>query len=98
VRSTVGCTREGLLRGSACQQPNFKLSQCCHSPSNTVTAAVQPEHLLVRCELFLYEGHISLGQGQQVHVHLQERCEPVVDDPEVVVEVWIDFVLCEERV
>jgi hypothetical protein len=39
-----------------------------------------------RWEPFLGEGHTSLGRGQQARAHLRERCEPVVDDPEEVVE------------
>jgi hypothetical protein len=51
-----------------------------------------------RGELLLGEGHASLGRGHRVRAaHLRERGEPVVDDPEEVVEVRVAVGRCEER-
>jgi hypothetical protein len=41
--------------------------------------------------LCLGEGHISLGRGLQVRAHLCEHCEPVMNNPEEVVEVLVAF-------
>jgi hypothetical protein len=42
--------------------------------------------------LNLFRGHQVYNRGQRVYAHLRERCEPVVGDPEKVVEVWADAV------
>ena len=48
-----------------------------------------------RGELLLGEGHASLGRGHRVRAaHLRERGEPVVDDPEEVVEVRVAVGRC----
>jgi hypothetical protein len=80
---------------ASCQPPNvLPLSALTFEDSCCVAAAAPAIWRLGLLELLLDEGHISLSLGrvERVLTHLRERCEPVVDDPEEVVKIRIDFV------